>query len=198
MKRLKLLVLPLLLLPFFAKAPTVKVYAEGEEQVVEQVETEAKENEEVSKLGEILNVNTIANIVSWLVSSGVLTFGLAVLVKAKKYVCKDNDDIVETFEGKVSEYLQKAFEKLSTDKLAGLTTKLDDLENATETLMKVLVLAQDNTAKGKVALIEYLGKQTKCEEVKEAVCEVATELKEAEEKATIAKEKVQEEYKEIF
>ena len=79
-----------------------------------------------------------------------------------------------------------------------LTDSISDLENSIETVMKVLVLMQDNTAKGKATLLEYLGTKTENKEVKQLTQEVNDTIAEQEQAKKEIKEKVKDDYQNIF
>ena len=94
--------------------------------------------------------------------------------------------------------LKENFDKLSAKEISKITKAITELEKSNETIMKVLVLMQDNTAKGKAALIEYLGSKTESEEVKQAVEVVNEKLVEKERKDEEVKDAVKNDYVKLY
>ena len=94
--------------------------------------------------------------------------------------------------------MQEYFNKMSDVEVKKLTDSISDLENSIETVMKVLVLMQDNTAKGKATLLEYLGTKTENKEVKQLTQEVNDTIAEQEQAKKEIKEKVKDDYQNIF
>lgn len=180
----------------------VCVYADeipSGEVITEGVETEQELADKVSEfLGEYLNANVVADIVSWLMSSGVLAFALSLLVKVRKYKDMSGKEIVKEFEDKIGDYLKDNFNKLSDTEIAKITGALKSVEETQETLMKVLLLMQDSTTKGKVALLDYLGTKTHSESVKADAETLAEKLEEEIKVKEEVVEKIGEEYTEIF
>lgn len=196
----KLFIALMLSLPLCIKP--VCVYADeipSGEVIAEGVETEQDLADKVSEfLGEYLNANVVADIVSWLMSSGVLAFALSLLVKVRKYKDMSGKEIVKEFEDKIGDYLKDNFNKLSDTEIAKITGALKSVEETQETLMKVLLLMQDSTTKGKVALLDYLGTKTHSESVKADAETLAEKLEEEIKVKEEVVEKIGEEYTEIF
>lgn len=140
----------------------------------------------------------VAKIITWLVDAGVLSALFAVYLKYRKYKHTTIEDLTKQFGDKVGEWLKENFDKLSAEQIQGIKDTINKLEQSNETMMKVLILMQDNTAKGKAALLEYLGSKTDNVEVKQAVAEVGEALDQKEKAEEIVKQKVSGEYEEIF
>lgn len=145
-----------------------------------------------------------ANLTSWvltifnaLTSTAFLTALLGVVVKYSKYKGKNTDVIIDEVKAQVGEYLKERFDNLSEVEIKKLIQALDDLKESNEVMMKVLVLAQDKTSQGKVALLDYLGSKTESKEVKEQAEQVKGKLENEEKEKQEAVEKIKE-YKEIF
>lgn len=140
----------------------------------------------------------VSKIITWLVDAGVLTALFGVYLKYRKYKNTTVEDMINQFKDKMGNWLKENFDKLSVEQIDKIKDAINCLEKSNETIMKVLVLMQDNTPKGKAALIEYLGSKTNNEEVKDAATKVNKVL-EAQEKADAeVKNKVAGEYEEIF
>lgn len=149
-------------------------------------------------LSQYMEESMVAKIITWLIDAGVLTALFAVYLKYRKYKHTTIEDLLTQFKDKMGVWLKENFDKLSAEEIAKLENAIDNLEKSNETIMKVLVLSQDNTAKGKAALIEYLGSKTDSKEVKEAATQVTETLEEQEKVKNEVNEKVAGEYKEIF
>ncbi len=217
MKKLILLSLPVIVLGLgFAIANNpIPVYAEEEpitsEPVVDTSEPEPVESEpelteeEQSALDEVkgwlnqhLDKQMVANIITWVSEAGVLTGLLGVYIKYRKFKYKTLEDLVNLVKSEVGKYLTENFEKLSENQIKGIVESVDNLEKSNETIMKVLVLMQDSTKAGKVALLDFLGSKTENKEIKEMAENAGVELEEEVKAAEEIKEKVNKDYEKIF
>ena len=140
----------------------------------------------------------VVKIITWLVDAGVLSALFAVYLRYRKYKHTTIEDLTKQFGDKVGGWLKENFDALSAEQIDKIKKSIEDLEKSNEIMMKVLVLMQDNTAKGKAALIEYLGSKTDNTEVKNAVAEVGESLEAQEQANAEVKAKVAGEYEEIF
>lgn len=185
------------------------VFAEGEEpEVVEpapEVETTEEETEEKKALDTVkswlsqhFDTQMVANIITWASEAGILGALLGVYIKYRRYKAKSLDELLDLFKKEIDKYFKDNFEKLSEEKLTGLVNALKDVENANETIMKVLVLMQDSTRKGRIALLDFLGSKTNNEEVKEAAEQLSEDLEEQEAKDEEVKDAVAGDYERIF
>jgi len=195
--------------------PTV-LYAEGEEPETSEPAPESSEEpitsseepvetEESKALDEVkawlnqhLDKQMVANIITWCSEAGVLTGLLGIYIKYRKFKYKTLEDLVNLVKAEVGKYLTEAFNNLSEEKIKKLEGAVETLEQSNETMMKVLVLMQDSTKAGKVALLDFLGSKTNSKEVKEAAEEVTKELEEQKVKEDAVKEAVKEDYEKIF
>ena len=186
----------------FSTSGMVAVHAEdGEEsEVVEVVDEEEQSALDDVKnwLGQYIDSQMVANIITWCSEAGVLAGLLGVYIKYRKFKGKTIEDLVKLVKAEVGKYLTENFERLSEDKHAKIINAVADLEKAQETIMKVLVLMQDTTTKGKVALLDFLGSKTKNDEVKELAEETQVQLEEEVKKEEVVKEAVKEGYEKIF
>ena len=205
MKRILIFVFAFLLGGIIAFRTPKIVYAEevGTEQQ-EVIETENEETFEEfkqkveEKLSQFFDTEKVAQIVEWLVHSGVLAALFTITLKYKKYKNTTVDDLYKKLKTELKDYLQEYFNKMSDVEVKKLTDSISDLENSIETVMKVLVLMQDNTAKGKATLLEYLGTKTENKEVKQLTQEVNDTIAEQEQVKKEIKEKVKDDYQNIF
>lgn len=179
----------------FADEPAPEVVEETEE--VEPTIDDFKVEVE-AWLSQYMEESMVVKIITWLVDAGVLSALFVVYLKYRKHKSMTIEDLLNQFKNKMGEWLKENFDKLSKEEINKLTNAIDDLEKSNETIMKVLVLMQDNTAKGKAALIEYLGSKTDSKEVESAVNEVSQALEEQEKAVAEVKDKVSGNYEEIF
>lgn len=183
---------------------TSVVYSAGEEtssevMVEEDTEDEQGALDEVkSWMSEHFNSQLVANIITWVSDAGLLMGLLGIYIKYKKIKGKTVEQLVGDVNANVLKVIEDNFDKMSVEKLAGLVKKVGNLEQSVETIMKVLVLMQDSTRTGKVALLDFLGSKTNNEEIKAKAEEVTAEIKQEEAKEQEVKEAVKEDYKEIF
>ena len=167
--------------------------AEEQEPTIDDFKAEVQE-----WMSQYMEESMVVKIITWLIDGGVLSALFVVYLKYRKYKHTTVEDLTKQFSDKIGIWLKENFDKLSTEQIDKITKSVEDLEKSNETIMKVLVLMQDNTAKGKAALIEYLGSKTDSKEVKDAVLEVNEALEEQEQVKTKVNEKVEGEYEEIF
>ena len=182
----------------------VVVFADEPVEEPEVVEQEAEPTLDEFKaevqawMSQYMEESLVVKIITWMVDAGVLSALFVVYLKYRKHKSMTIEDLLNEYKAKMGEWLKENFDKLSKEEIDKLTNAIDSLEQSNETIMKVLVLMQDNTAKGKAALIEYLGSKTDNKEVKEAAIEVSQVLEEQEKVNAEVKEKVAGDYKEIF
>lgn len=170
-------------------------------------EIEIKDVEEIVKnvvkdlvekyLGNYADKQLIADLS--VVVTGVVTYLIVIFINIKygKYKKGNVTEIIESFKKIDADHLKESL-KTAYEKIEKLESVIVELKQSNETIMKVLVLAQDNTAKGKVALLEYLGSKTNNQEIKEAKAEVQKELEAQIETQKEVNEKVEKDYEKIF
>lgn len=190
---LMLLSMPLKVFAADVNEPEQEVEITEEEPTIDDLKAEIQ-----TWLEQYLETSMVAKIINWAVDAGVLTALFAVYLKYRKYKHTTLENLIKMFQEKMGVWLKDNFDKLSVEQIEKIQKAIEDLEKSNETMMKVLILMQDNTAKGKAALIEYLGSKTDNEEVKQAVSEVGATLDEQEKKAAEINAKVAGEYEEIF
>lgn len=169
-----------------------------EVEVSEEEEFETFKEKVTEYLGEYLEQSMVAKVITWAIDAGVLAALFFVYRKYSKYKHTTIEDLMKMFEVKMEKWLKEKTDELSKEQIAKITNAVNELEKSNETIMKVLVLMQDNTAKGKAALIEYLGSKTESEEVKQAVEVVNEKLVEKERKDEEVKDAVKNDYVKLY
>ena len=173
--------------------PEPEVAEQDAEPTLEEFKAEVQE-----WMSQYMEESMVIRIITWLVDAGILSALLTIYIRYKKYKHTSLEELLALFKIEMGGWLKENFDNLSKEQTDKVVNSIDKLENAVQTIMKVLVLMQDNTAQGKIALMEYLGAKTNSEEVKKAVAEV-NETLEAQEKVNAEiKAKVAGEYEEIF
>ena len=175
---------------------TTPATTETIETTEEDIETFKQEVSEW--LSKWFDEQQVKQIIQWLVDSGVLIALFGVVLKYKKYKNTSIEELFVKVKTELKDYLEENFKKMSGEEIQKIVKSIETLEQSTETIMKVLVLAQDSTAKGKVALIEYLGTKTNNVEVKELANQVNEVIEKQEQVKQEIIDKVKDPYKEIF
>lgn len=198
----KILFAIVILLAFMLPIRVLAADPEPEEPEVAEQEAEPTledfKAEVQAWMSQYMEESMVVKIVTWLVDAGVLSALLAVYIRYRKYKHTTIEDLLNQFKEKMGEWLKEKTDELSTEQIDKIKKAIEDLEKSNEVVMKVLVLMQDNTAKGKAALIEYLGSKTESAEIKEAAAEVNEALEEQAKKTEEVNSKVAGEYEEIF
>lgn len=188
-----LFVMLLLIAPISSVALTVHA-EEAEEEV-----TEEKFADKVKEyVGQYTGETLAIKIVGWLVDAGVLSGMFVVWLKYRKYKHNTVEEVIGAVKAEVGDYTKQAIDSLSEEEIKKIIDKVGDLENSIEVIMKVLVLMQNNTPEGKVALLDYLGSKTNNKEVKEQAVEEKAKIEEKIKKDDEVREKVAGDYEEIF
>ena len=174
--------------------PVVTTAAPVEEEEIDYKEAQQVVTDIATKyLGEYLDKQLIADIVA--LAFGVISlFALiGTYIKYKKAHKDTNDVVAQSIEKEIKDKLKDVNELVKP-----LIEQNKELKDGYETIMKVLVLMQDASPKGKVALIDYLGSKTDNKEIKDATEQVNEEIKKQEETKKEVTEKVNGEYENIF
>lgn len=204
----RFLFIPILLFALLVVLFTTPVQVKAEE-VVEPETTEtqpAVEKKEVEDLiieiankylGDYVDKQLIANIVT--VASAVITYLILLIVNVRygKYKKNITDSILLGIEKENGAHLKPIVQEL-TNKLDKLSEENKQLKDGYDVIVKALILSQDSTATGKVALLEYLGTKTDNPVVQEAKVQVKAEIEKQEEIKQEVNEKVSGEYTDIF
>ena len=187
--------------------PTTKVKAEEIDEP-ETTETQPAEYKEIDLeeivvdiadkyLGEYVDRQLIANIVS--IATGVLGYlGLIITnIIYKKYKKNTVDDFMKALASNDGAHLQTYVKDLK-EEILSLKAQNLELKKGYDTVVKALVLSQDNTAKGKIALLEYLGVNTDNQETKAEAEQITKKLEEEQAKKEEVNAKVSGEYNDLF
>ena len=162
---------------------------------VEETIDEEKMTEKIkSFLGEHFNQQVVMSIVQWVVDSGLIGIICAVYAKYRKYKALSSKEIADAVIKECKDQIANALQEMSKEELESLKSKLDKVEASNEILQKALILAQDKTVEGRIALVNLISQKSESEEVQQ----VAEEVKETivEEQAVV--DKVQEQVKEDY
>lgn len=163
------------------------------EQQAENVASESKIDEMSQWLSENLNKETIYRIVQWCID-GCIGIGL-IVVLIKYYTTKKTKE--EDIESIASRVVNTILEGKNETEKKEIQENIGEIKTAIDTIVKALVLMQDSSSKGKVALLELLNvaKDGNISKVVEETKEIIeSKIKEE----NVVKEAVQEEYKDIF
>lgn len=188
--------------------PNAKVKADEVEQpeTAETQEISEQEKKEIQEyiveiadkyLGEYVDKQTLSMIVSLVLTALGYATALGISIAYNKYkkggVAQFMKALTEN-DGKHLKVIVSAFET----KLEQLVEDNKKLKESFDFMAKAFILSQDKSAEGKIAMLEYFGKNTENKEVQEKANELKLELeKEAEIKQEV-NEKVEGDYQEIF
>lgn len=148
-------------------------------------------------LGQYFNSNFVSNIINWAIDAGLLSAIALIYLKYRKFKSKTIDEIVKEVKDAIEKQLGDSFQNLSSEEIAKITSSVDTLAKDIDTLKKALVLAQDRTAEGKIALLDLIQTSTKSEEVKKGVEVVKETIKEEQKVEEEVKEVVKNDYEKI-
>ena len=171
MKKCRVLLLVAFLIGWTCLGTYARVVRAEEIITEQQFEEKAK-----AKLSQWLGDGLAYQIIEWAIDAGVLGALFVVYVKYRKYKATSIGDVVELTKKEVGKYLTENFKDLSATSIKEIVETVNELQNSIETIMKVLVLMQDTTTKGKSALLDFLGSKTKSDTIKQATVEVNKEL----------------------
>lgn len=206
MKKLKLLVI-MVVLSLVACLSFSVVSASADEIIAEQTTETTEETEPTTiesvkqELKDLIDRNIqdgrLKDIIYLVLFGGVGTALIGVYVKYRRYKHNTLEDVAKTIHNDLTKFFTDKFNDLSAEKIQPLIECLDSVDNSLETMMKVLVLMQDKTAEGKVALLEFLGAKTENKAIKESVAEVKESIEQEQKTAQEVNSKVKDEYSEI-
>lgn len=185
---------------------SIVVSADGSEVSIvssesESVPTSAEQQEIIDKakawLGQYFDSTMVMNIINWAIDSGLIIIIAGIYFKFRKYKALSSIEISNKVNEIAKETIKAEFEKLSVEKLQSLVSKLDDVDNTLSVLERAIVLSQDRSAEGKIALLNLIAEKTDKKEVKENIVEVKTIVEKEKAKETEIKDKVSEDYRPI-
>lgn len=163
----------------------------------EEVESTIKEKIE-NWASEYVSWDYVSSIINWSIDTGLLSVIAFLIVKTRKYKSLTGEQIVDLLKSQLIETLTTNFKEMSEEQLKQLVLNMDKLSSDIEVMKKALVLAQDKTAEGKIALLNLINGTTENKETKEAIEEQKEKIEKEEAKIEEVKSAVDGEYKEIF
>lgn len=163
-------------------------YEESEEEVVETLK---------EWLLQFFDSNLVGFIINWAIDAGLITIIAGIYFKYRKYKAKSSQEIASEVKEQINEILNASFKDLSSEQQEKVINVINKLNSEIETLKKALVLAQDKTAEGKIALLNLINETTKEVEVIKEVEKVKEKVIDKSNKEKQANEKVKEKYKPV-
>lgn len=164
------------------------------QEEVEKTITEKIEN----WASEYVSWDYVSSIINWSIDTGLLSVIALLIVKTRKYKSMTGEEIVNLLKSQLIETLTTNFKEMSEEQLKQLILNIDKLNSDIEVMKKALVLAQDKTAEGKIALLNLIDGTTENKETKEAIDEQKEKIEKEEAKIEEVKSAVDGDYKEIF
>lgn len=146
-------------------------------------------------LSQYLEESWVVKIVTWLIDAGVLSALFVIYLKYSKYKHTTIEQLFNKFKEEAGKWLENAKDDLEDSKLQEVKNALNDIIFTNENIMKALVLMQDKSSEGKLALIEFLGTKTKEEKVLKEVKHTIEEEQNEKEKIN---DLVKDDYKGMF
>ena len=146
-------------------------------------------------LSQYLEESWVVKIVTWLVDAGVLSALFVIYLKYSKYKHTTIEQLFNKFKEEAGKWLENAKDDLEDSKLQEVKNALNDIIITNENIMKALVLMQDKSSEGKLALIDFLGSKTKEEKVLKEVKHTIEEEQNEKEKIN---DLVKDDYKGMF
>lgn len=145
--------------------PPVQETIPGEE-IVEEEMTEEQFTEKVKEfLGQYLNENIVVEIITWAMNTGLISVLFTLYIKSRKYKGKSAQEIQELVKQDIPSLVKECFNKMSVEHLQAIYNRMGELEHGMQIMMKALVLAQDKTAEGRIALLNLITEKTNNTEV---------------------------------
>lgn len=163
-------------------------YEESEQEVIETLK---------EWLLQFFDSNLVGFVINWAIDAGLITIIAGIYFKYRKYKAKSSQEIASEVKEQINEILNASFKDLSKEQQEKVVNVITKLNSEIETLKKALVLAQDKTAEGKIALLNLINETTKEVEVIKEVEKVKEKVIEENNKEKEINEKVKEKYKPV-
>ena len=163
-------------------------YDESEQEVIETLK---------EWLLQFFDSNLVGFVINWAIDAGLITIIAGIYFKYRKYKAKSSQEIASEVKEQINEILNASFKDLSKEQQEKIVNVITKLNSEIETLKKALVLAQDKTAEGKIALLNLINETTKEVEVIKEVEKVKEKVIEESNKEKEINEKVKEKYKPV-
>lgn len=202
------LALGLSLSPLAVSTTVTPAYATEESEVVEESESVLTEESELTEEGFIaqtkaflskyLDEQLVLSIINWAIDVGLLTALFGVYLKYRKYKSMSSKEIAQETKTVVENAVKAKMQELTAVELEKIYKVVSNLEEGLKTTNKALVLAQDKTAEGKIALLNLISEKSSDSETKEKADEVKTKIVEEEETKEEVNKDVSGDYNSIF
>ena len=175
--------------------PSTPSEGENENKTPTQEEIEKTITEKIKAYAEkYLNAEMVANVINWAINSGLIVALATIYLKYRKYKSMSSKEICEEVKKEVLIALGDEFKKLSEEQQAGILKAIDELCKEMENMKKALVISNDKTYEGKLAMLKLMEETTKETETKEQIKKVETQVKEEQKKDEQVKETVKKDY----
>ena len=175
--------------------PSTPSEGENENKTLTQEEIEKTITEKIKSYAEkYLNAEMVANVINWAINSGLIVALATIYLKYRKYKSMSSKEICEEVKKEVLIALGDEFKKLSEEQQAGILKAIDELCKEMENMKKALVISNDKTYEGKLAMLKLMEETTKETETKEQIKKVETQVKEEQKKDEQVKETVKKDY----
>lgn len=164
-------------------------YEESEKDVIETLK---------EWLSQMFDSNLVGFIINWAIDAGLITVIAGIYFKYRKYKAKSSQEIASEVKEVVKEVLKDRFKDLSNQQQKEIIEKIEKFEGDLDKLKKALVLAQDRTAEGKIALLNLINETSENKtDIKEVSEKVETQIKKEVEKEKKVNEKVKDDYQPV-
>ena len=160
----------------------------AEEKDYEQIATEVAEN----ILRQYLPEYQVQKIISLGIGGIVIALGLALLIVYAKYRKYKHNNLVDVKNTVITETEKDLAEKLTIFSQEQIKPIIEQINN----LVKIIALSQDNSANGKLALLEFISANN--EQAKETSETIKENIEETENTKKAVQEQVSGEYKDLF
>ncbi len=168
---------------------------ENENKTPTQEEVEETITQKIKEYAEkYLNAEMVANVINWAINSGLIVALATIYLKYRKYKSMSSKEICEEVKKEVLIALGDEFKKLSEEQQQGILKAIDELCKEMENMKKALVISNDKSYEGKLAMLKLMEETTKETETKEQIKKVETQVKEEQKKDEQVKETVKKDY----
>lgn len=175
--------------------PSTPSEGENENKTPTQEEVEETITQKIKEYAEkYLNAEMVANVINWAINSGLIVALATIYLRYRKYKSMSSKEICEEVKKEVLIALGDEFKKLSEEQQAGILKAIDELCKEMENMKKALVISNDKTYEGKLAMLKLMEETTKETETKEQIKKVETQVKEEQKKDEQVKETVKKDY----
>ena len=183
------------------ETPTI----DWESIVVDAEVDEEKLTEQVTKiiedfLGNYLQENQVAQIISWLVETGVLGALVVIFLKYRKFRHTTIGDIEKLVNEKIKESLGENFKGMDANvnkMILDIGEEISILREQNKVLIQAIALSQDTSSEGRIAMLKLAQGITEDKRVIEKIEEIKDEIVANDEAVKEVQEKVADNYEKI-